>query len=390
MIYCGLLLTVTAFSVDITLPAFGLIADDLAAPYSRVQLVVPLFIMATGIGQIIVGPFSDRFGRKPVVLAGLALYVSGAVVCFLSNGIETLLAGRMLQGLGAAAGPVIGRAILRDLFTGRMLASNLALATMIFAFGPIVAPLFGVAIVEVGTWRSIFLVIAFFGTALIAAGWLALPESNHTPNAAAIRPDVLLKNTRTALGHPQSRFYLFMAGPVMAMMLIILVSIPRVFRESFGIEGVMFAVLFALHGIGIILGQFVNRRIIADYGARRAMLSGAIVVFSSVCLMLVLDWFAMMDAYALTGSMIFLATGFLVVMSNATALALDPNGSIAGFVSSVFGFSAQLIGSLIAILAARIIGGDMSTFILTLLVLSGTVLVMLVSFDPTEPTVSDD
>lgn len=390
VVYCGLLLTVTAFSVDITLPAFGLIADELEAPYSLVQLIVPLFILATGVGQIIVGPFSDRFGRKPVVLAGLGLYATGAVVCFMAPDIETLLAGRLLQGLGAAAGPVIGRAILRDLFTGRPLASNLALATMIFAFGPIVAPLAGVLIIEAGSWRSIFLVITLFGLALITTGWLSLPESNQSPDRSATRPGVLLNNTRTALGNPQSRFYLIMAGPIMSMMLIILVSIPRVFKESYGVEGALFAILFALHGLGIIIGQLVNRRIIAAHGPARAMKVGATVVFASACLMLGLNTLNLMGPLVLTGSMIFLATGFLVVMSNATALALDPNGSIAGFVSSFFGFCAQFSGSIIAIVAAGLIGGDVSAFILTLLVVSGSVLAMLILRDPVENSTPED
>lgn len=176
VLYCGFLLTVTAFSVDITLPAFGLIAADLGADYGQVQLVVPLFILATGFGQMLAGPLSDRFGRKPVVLGGMALYAAGATICQFAPSIEVLLSGRILQGLGAAAGPVVGRAIIRDLFAGQALARNLALATMIFAFGPIVAPLLGISIMSVGSWRSIFFVITLFGLALLLIGWLALPE----------------------------------------------------------------------------------------------------------------------------------------------------------------------------------------------------------------------
>jgi len=237
VLYCGFLLTVTAFSVDITLPAFGLIAADLQADYGKVQLIVPLFILATGFGQIIAGPLSDRFGRKPIVLAGMGIYAIGATICQFAPNIEVLLAGRVIQGLGAAAGPVVGRAIIRDLFVGNALARNLALATMIFAFGPIIAPLLGISIMSVGSWRAIFLVITCFGLILLVIGWLALPESNTSKNPMATQPRTLWTNTKTAFANPQSRFYLLMSGPVMAMMIVILVSIPRVFKETFAIEG---------------------------------------------------------------------------------------------------------------------------------------------------------
>lgn len=378
VLYCGLLLTVTAFSVDITLPAFGYISRDLGADYGLVQWIVPVFILSVGFGQLFAGPLSDRYGRKPVILGGLGIYTLGALVCQFAPTIEILLAGRILQGVGASAGRVVGPAILRDLFVSRELARNIALATMIFAFGPIVAPLIGVAIMTLGSWRLIFLAITLFGIAMILVGWLALPESNKSPNPRATSPGALLQNLKVTFAHPQSRFFLLMAGPIMTPMLVILVTAPRIYKEEFAIEGTMFAILFALHGLGIIIGQIANRHFLAVMDIRTVMKTGAGVLFVTMLLMLALDQAGLMNAYVLTACFIGFATGYMVVMANATALALDPHGTIAGFVSSVFGFSAQFVSAIATVLLAQVIRGDLSTFIWVLAVLSGTVFLILV------------
>lgn len=169
----------------------------------------------------------------------------------------------------------------------------------------------------------------------------------------------------------------------MAMMIIILVSIPRVFKEAFGIEGALFAILFAMHGIGIIIGQIVNRRMIPVLGIATAMKIGAAVLVITSFAMLILNEADLMGPYVLTGSMIGFATGYLVVVSNSMALALDPHGEIAGFVSSLYGFCAQLVASSAAIIIAATIRGDLSAFIWVLLMLSGAVFTILMVGDPT-------
>ena len=123
--------------------------------------------------------------RWPALLCGLAAFAAGTVLCLFAQNAEMLLLGRAVQGIGASGGPVVARAILRDLFSGRQLAANIALATMVFAFGPIVAPLAGVVFMQFGSWRMIFAAILLFGLILLAVGLLFLPETLARANPGA-------------------------------------------------------------------------------------------------------------------------------------------------------------------------------------------------------------
>ena len=377
VIFCGLLLSVSAFSVDITLPAFSFMADDLAAPYSQIQLVVPVFLACIGVGQIFSGPLSDRFGRKPVMLGGLALFAAGSVVCVMAGSIDMLLAGRALQGLGASGGPVVARAVLRDLFSGRQLASNIALATMVFAFGPIVAPLAGVGLMQFGGWRFIFLAILAFGLLLLAFGVFRLPETIRERDLNALRAFRWRSNLAAMLGNRQSRTYTILFGPIMTMMILLLVAMPRVYDESFGITGTPFAFFFAYHGVGIIIGQYLNRIMIVKIGVENAMLVGSVISVAVSVMMFLLEVAGLLNAYVLSACLMLFAIGFLTIMANAMALALDPHGTIAGFVSSIVESSGRIVASLAGAVFAWVIGGDVHVCVIALLATTVLVLISL-------------
>ena len=366
IIYCGLLLSVSAFSVDILLPAFGLMAGDLDADYAAIQMAVPVFLAFIGIGQLFTGPMSDRFGRRPVLLCGLAAFAAGTVLCLFAQSAEMLLLGRAVQGIGASGGPVVARAILRDLFSGRQLAANIALATMVFAFGPIVAPLAGVAFMQFGSWRMIFAAILLFGLILLAVGLLFLPETLARANPGATRPAVLLANAITVLRNPQSRFYGLLLGPVMSLMMLILISIPRIYKDTFGIEGALFAALFAIHGIGIIIGQYFNRAMIHRHGPQFALLAGGVIAVGSVALMLAFLFAGVLNAYVLSFTMILFATSFMTMAANCMALSLDPHGVIAGFVSSFVESMSRLFSAVFSGFLALLVGGRLDHFLYAL------------------------
>ncbi len=363
--YCGLLMSVSAISVDSTLPVFPAMVDDLAAPYERVQWSVTVFILSLGIGHLLWGSASDRFGRRPVLASGLSIFVVGNALAVVAPTIETLLAGRILQGVGGAAAVVSSRAIIRDLFSGRDLARNLAMATAVFAFGPIVAPLAGSAIAAVSGWRTVFGATAGFGVLLLAALFF-LPETVPVRTVDAMRPAVMVRRTGQLFAHPQSRYFLLLSGLVMSAIILILSGAPRVYEASFGIAGTSFAVYFAIHGIGIIIGQMVNRRLIGSIGTERTMLRAGFVLVLASGLMLALTLGGLMTGWLVTALLVLFASSYLIVYSNAASLVLDPHGDIAGFAASFYGFLSQVVSALI-VSGLVVIGGDSLTAWATML-----------------------
>lgn len=366
IVYCGLLMSISAFATDITLPAFPEMAASLDAPYAMVQWTITVYMFTAGFGQLLWGAASDRFGRRPVVAAGLATFLAGGLGTVFAPSIEVLLAGRALQGFGAAAAIVLPQAIIRDLFTGRELARNLAFASAVFAFGPIVAPLAGAGIAALFGWRAIFAALAVFAL-LLLAGLLRVPETLARPNPGALSPAAYRSGAARLAAHPQSRHFLWLSAMVMASMFLILVSAPHLYETGFGITGTVFAAYFAVHGTGIVVGQIANRRLIAAVGIVRAMLLGNCVLVLSAGLILGFALAGLMTPWLLALLFVLYATSLLIVYSNAAAMVLDPHGDIAGFAASAYGFVSRIGGSLIVSALVLATGTSMIGFAAALL-----------------------
>lgn len=373
-IYCGLLLALSAFSIDITLPFFDRIRDTLAASNAQTHAVVTLYIFSIGLGQIVFGPLSDRFGRRRALSIGLAIYISGALIAVLSHSITTLLIGRALQGFGGGAAPVVARAIIRDRFEGPRLAQNMALASGIFAFGPMVAPLVGALLVEAGgNWRAIFLGMLLLAISLFIA-LSRVPETLQTMDPCATQPRQMLRNIGTLFQNPQSRYFLLLCAWSMTAIMTILVGLPGVMENKFGVTGTTFALLFAIHGVGIVIGQIANHWMIGRYGALRSAIAAATLitlVFAVTSFIAWQDWFG-----ALGLAVVFLAfaMGYLIVFSNGASLIMDPHPNIAGFTAAFFGSFTQVVSSATTMLVMAWVGISLMRWSVALLVVCAIVL----------------
>ena len=359
--YCGLLMSLGAFSVDITLPSIPAMVDGLAAPYALVQWTVTVYMLVSGIGQLFWGAASDRFGRKATVATGLGLYLAGSLVAMAAPTIGILLAGRALQGLGAASAMVASRAIIRDVHSGEELARNLALASMFFALGPIVAPLVGSLIAEFTSWRSIFAVLSAWSVILIVL-LARIPETVARRSHDALSLAVFIERTGRLLRHPQSRLFLVVSAVIMSAMLLILSSAPRIYEANFGIAGITFALFFAVHGTGIIVGQLFNRRLIRKVGTIRATIVGNAVLIGAMLAMLAVWAAGAMNPFVMSGLFVLFATSYLVVYSNAGAMVLDPHGDIAGHATAIFGFTGQMGAALTVSALVVFVGGDVGAW----------------------------
>ncbi len=364
--FCGVLIAASAISNDSTLPVLPDIVTDLGASYASVQMTITVYILTAGLAQLLWGPLSDGYGRRPVLAAGIAVYLGGCVVATLAPNVEILLAGRVLQGFGGAAALVIGRTILRDLFTGQALARHMATASAVFAAGPIVAPFLGGGFALLVGWRGVYGLLALLaGVAL----WVLvrMPETLPARAASPLALGVMWERFRRIVGNRQSRHFLMVGTVAMATMILIIASAPRIYDEMFDLRGLAFTVYFALHGTGIIVGQMANRRLIVTIGIVGAMRVGAVVLIVSSALLLATGVTGTATALTTTALLILYATSFMVVFSNSAALVLDPHGDIAGFASSIYGVVTQGGAGLIATLLVVLVGGGFTAITACLL-----------------------
>jgi DHA1 family bicyclomycin/chloramphenicol resistance-like MFS transporter len=198
---------VNVLSIDMTLPALPALGAALSATPDQIQLTLSLYLVGYAAGQIVIGPLSDRFGRRRVLVGGLAVYSLATLACASSPSISILIAARLFQGVSASGGPVMVRAIVRDHFEGDRAAHTMSSLTTVFAVGPLLAPIIGGALLVRYGWPSIFLFIAFWSFVLLIVAWTFLGESLSEPDQQALQPARILANyrtfftTRVAVGH---------------------------------------------------------------------------------------------------------------------------------------------------------------------------------------------
>ena len=379
IIYCGLLLALSAFSVDITLPSLSLIESDLQQTPDIVKMTVTVYLLAFGLGQIFFGPFSDRRGRRVGVLSGLFLYVIGCLISFITPNIEILLIGRFLQGLGVSAGQVIGRAIMRDLYSGRDLAAKMALTVAIFAAGPLIAPLLGYVLTNLAGWRAVF-----FGDDVFWRGALGSGSFTPTRNLGRNRQTNMENKNHIALLPPFYRpptiadifFHRRLHGQIIYLFL---ANISQLFREEFGVSNAFFAVSFSFIGVGIIVGQIANHKLIRHIGALDGTALALGLLLSVSLLIAAISAVDELNVYGFVALMFLFSAAFSAVFSNATALAIDPHGDIAGLASSFIGFGAVVIGTFVASTLTYWCDGDFKRWAFaTLIISAGTLTTLLV------------
>lgn len=378
--FSGLLLAINAFSCDITLPAFWSLARDLGEPVEAVQQIIPTFLFFSAFGQLVFGPASDKWGRRPVILIGIATYVAGALVGFMATSLSLVLAGRALQGFGSACCVVVARAVMRDTHQGMALAQAMAMATAIIAIGPILAPLLGVGLVAVGEWRGVFAGMAVFGLGLMTAGLLKLRETNAAPDPTALRPRRLVASLAAVMGHPQSRYFVLLAGINSFLILSFVTNAPRLFKSEFGIEGVLFPVVFGINGVAIIVGQIMNSRAITRYGALNATRAAALAMAMTAGGIAALAAMGHLALPAFLALMFIFSLAFPIVMSNAAAMVIDPHPAISGLASSVFGFMSQLVSAVLVFLTVPLIKGAMLPWALVMTLVAAIVAVALFAY----------
>lgn len=371
------LMTVTAMSIDINLPAIPAIAADLGASVTTAQLTVPLFFAGFAVGQVIWGPLSDLTGRRPAMLTALAIYLASTVACALSTSIEMLLAMRMIQGFAAGGGSTIARAVIRDLFTGAEMARIMSLTMAVFILAPIVAPSIGALLLLLGPWQIIFWFLVAYGSILIVLAITRLAESLPERNPRALHPTTLLTGYVAILRERSSHGPALMVILTMCAMQSYLTNVPVVLMEMRGMSPNEFGAVFAVVGTFTALGSLANARAVRHMKLTTAIKTGIAGSCIGAGLNLLVVLMAPEAGWGLVPGFAMFFFWFGWIAPNATALFLMPHGSRVGTAVSVMGVLQIAIPAVFASCLALIHANSPLPLMLTMLgsqLLAGAIL----------------
>ena len=356
LVLMALLISLLALSVDTMLPALPDMGVDLGVGDSNdVQLIISLLFLGLSIGLLFYGPLSDSLGRKPVLFAGIAIYMVGCVLSIFCLSFSTMLTGRVLQGLGAGGPRTVVLAVVRDQYAGREMARMMSTIMSIFIMVPVFAPSIGQAILLVGGWRVIFgALLALALMVLLWFGW-------RHPETLAPRHRLPFSFRKIALAlvevccHRIALSYTIVTGFVMGAFLGYLSSAQQIFQDLYG-QGRLFPIIFGMLGLSVGSALFFNSRIVMRLGMRKlvnramtilALVSSAYFVFASL-------WDGRSPFWTL---ILFFLTAFFCIgflFGNLNAIAMRPMGHIAGTASAVVGSLSTLLSVLIAFLIGRL------------------------------------
>lgn len=329
---------VSSLAVDMSLPALPAIAAAFGTSAAHAQLTIGIYLIGYATGQLFYGPLSDRFGRRPILLIGMTVYALSGFLCAFAPSIDAMIALRLLQGFGGAAGVVVTRAAARDHFGGRELAQMMSSITAVQAFGPLLAPVLGGILATHFRWEVIFLVQGCFAAAMLFATWAGFGESLKTRDLHAIRPGRLLTNYWTFFSHPRCIGFALVSACVFGGLFIVLSASPFVLIDVYGLSSQAYGFFFGTSVLGYMVGSFGNRRLL-QHGAQSEQLLRAGLVFLIVAAgaMLILAT-AMWGGVA--GVMVpYVSYCFAIsfVQPNAIAAAMEPVPHMAGTGASLMG-----------------------------------------------------
>jgi DHA1 family bicyclomycin/chloramphenicol resistance-like MFS transporter len=342
IVLLGSLTGMTALSIDMSLPALPGLTTVLHLTADRAQLTLSLFLVGFALGQLIVGPASDRFGRRPVLLVGLLAFAFAGFGCALSPGIDALIACRFLQGMAASVGPVLGRAAVRDHFSAARAAQLLSSLIVVLAVAPLVAPILGGQLLHYGSWRSIFWTLGGAGLLLFVLVLVFFGESLRARDPRALEPRRLAHHVGAFLGNRASLVHALVIFCVFGAQFSYISGSPFVIIEVFGVAPERYGLFFGATALFLILGAGLNGRLVARLAPAR-LLRGGLATLMIAGIVLALAAVAGGGLAALLPPLLVFFAGLGFVTPNATAAALEPMPEMAGVASALLGVF-QMVG----------------------------------------------
>jgi MFS transporter, DHA1 family, multidrug resistance protein len=367
----GALAGMTALAIDMSLPSLPSITGTFQASPRSVQLTLSLFLVGYAGAQLFCGPLSDRFGRRRVLIAGLAIYTLAGFACAVSPSIEMLVTARLIQGCGACVGPVLGRAVVRDHMTGPRAVQTLSYITLTMSIAPLVAPIIGGFLINHFGWQAIFVFLGSFGLLLFATTVLLFPESLRDPDPHALRLSRLVSNAGAFFSNRRSLGCALVNAFVFAGLFSFLSGSPYVLIEIYGVPVDQFGYYFALSAAGLIIGAFVNGRLAHRFSSESVMRGGFAVLLGSGAVVVGIAWSRLGGPVILMLPIMTYVMALALILPNATAAAMEPLPHMAGLAASLMGAIQMGSGSLSGLVVAALYDG-------TPMPMSGTIAAMAV------------
>src|SRR4051794_4216470 len=362
------MVAVGPLSIDMYLPGLPEITRSLNASATSVQLTLTAVVVGLALGQLVAGPLSDRIGRRRPLVVGLLGYSAVSLLCALAPSVAALAGLRLLQGLSGGAGIVIGRAVVRDLYSGAAAARLFSSLMLVTGLAPILAPVIGAQVLKVTAWQGIFVVLAGLALAILTLAAVALPETLPPERRDRGGLAATLATLRGLLGERTFMGYALTAALAFGALFAYISGSSFVLQEVYGLSPQAFSLAFGANGLGLVAGSQINARLVGRFGPgvllRRALL---VIVTAAAALVAVVSigdlgvWPVIIATFVVMSSLSF-------VMPNSTALALADQAKVAGTASALLGVIQFLVGGLAAPLVG--IGGTGSALPMAVVMLS--------------------
>jgi len=325
-------------------PALPQAARDLGTSPGEMQLTISLYIAGLGAGQLFYGPLSDAFGRRPLLLTGLALYAVAGVVAALSSGVHALIAARLLQALGGCAGLVLGRAIVRDTAHADDALRKLALLNLMTLFGPGLAPIVGAFVGTHAGWRSIFYLLATMGALAFVCTARLLPETARP--AGTLSTGKLLRDYGTLLRSPVFSGFAFGGGCATTSFYAFLAAGPFIFADQLHRPATELGVSVALLMVGVSVGNFGGARLARRFSARQVLMGANLLSLGSAVALLAVGVSGHLSVVAVVGLMFLFTIGAGASSPIALASAISVDARLTGSAAGLYGFAQMSMGAL--------------------------------------------
>jgi DHA1 family bicyclomycin/chloramphenicol resistance-like MFS transporter len=344
----GGLTALPPLSMDMYLPALPEVTGALHAPAATVQLTLTACLVGMALGQLVVGPMSDNRGRRRPLLIGMVVYVAATAVCAFAPTVELLIAFRLLQGLAGAAGIVIARAVVRDLYDGVEMARFFSTLMLISGVAPVVAPLIGGQILRLTDWHGVFVLLTVIGALLTLIVWKWLhetlpPERRHSGGVTDA-----LRTMRGLLADRVFTGYMLSGGLAFAALFAYISASPFVVQEIFGASPQTFSLLFGLNSIGLVaVGQINGKLLVGRVSLDKALGIGlAVIILAATALLLLTSGvFGEPGLFPVAAALFVLMSAMGLAMPNTNAQALMRTPNAAGSASALLGTSTFLLGA---------------------------------------------